>query len=128
MRLLLDTHILLWMFSRSEHLSAPARTALSDSENELLFSIAGYWEIGIKVSIGKLTLADNWYNVIPRHMHQNGITWLHVLPEHVYRVSALPWIHRDPFDRLIIAQAQEESLSIVTSDRTFSEYEVATLW
>ena len=128
MRLLLDTHILLWMFSRSEHLSAPAWTALSDSENELLFSIAGYWEIGIKVSIGKLTLADNWYNVIPRHMHQNGITWLHVLPEHVYRVSALPWIHRDPFDRLIIAQAQEESLSIVTSDRTFSEYEVATLW
>jgi PIN domain nuclease of toxin-antitoxin system len=80
------------------------------------------------VSIGKLTLADNWYNVIPRHMHQNGITWLHVLPEHVHRVSALPWIHRDPFDRLIIAQAQEESLSIVTSDRTFSEYEVATLW
>ena len=128
MRLLLDTHILLWMFSRSEHLSAPAWTALSDSENELLFSIAGYWEIGIKVSIGKLTLADNWYNVIPRHMHQNGITWLHVLPEHVHRVSALPWIHRDPFDRLIIAQAQEESLSIVTSDRTFSEYEVATLW
>ena len=128
MRLLLDTHILLWMFSRSERLSAPARTALSDSENELLFSIAGYWEIGIKVSIGKLILADNWYDVIPRHMHRNGIAWLHVLPGHVHRVSALPWIHRDPFDRLLIAQAREESVSIVTSDRTFSEYGVATLW
>ena len=128
MRLLLDTHILLWMFSRSERLSAPARTALSDSENELLFSIAGYWEIGIKVSIGKLLLADNWYDVIPRHMNRNGITWLHVLPGHVHRVSALPWIHRDPFDRLLIAQAREESVSIVTSDRTFSEYGVATLW
>ncbi|MFO8041797.1 MAG: type II toxin-antitoxin system VapC family toxin [Alkalispirochaeta sp.] len=128
MTLLLDTHVLLWMFSRSESLSAPAREALSTPENALFFSIAGYWEIGIKVSIGKLTLADDWYDAIPRHMHRNGINWLQVLPGHVRTVSALPWIHRDPFDRLMIAQAQEEALAIVTSDHTFSEYEVATVW
>lgn len=128
MTLLLDTHVLLWMFSRSELLSAPARKALSSAENELFFSIAGYWEIGIKVSIGKLTLADNWYDAIPRHMHRNGISWLQVFPRHIRTVSALPWIHRDPFDRLMIAQAQEDSLTIVTSDHTFSTYEIATVW
>jgi len=128
MKLLLDTHVILWMFSRSEKLSAPARTALSDSGNELYFSIAGYWEIGIKVSIGKLTLSDDWYDAIPRHMHRNGINLLPILPGHIRTVSALPWLHRDPFDRLMIAQAQEDSLSIVTSDGTFSEYGVAVVW
>ncbi|HKK48685.1 MAG TPA: hypothetical protein VJ932_06280 [Alkalispirochaeta sp.] len=87
--LLLETHTLVWIFSQSENLSQPDRAALANLENELYFSIGGYWELGIKVSIGKvsigkLTLADDWYDAIPRHMHRNGIDWLPILPGHVH--------------------------------------------
>lgn len=128
MKVLLDTHVLLWMFGRSNRLSDTAQTVLSDRENDLLFSIAGYWEVGIKVSIGKLILADGWEKSIPQEMTRNRISWLPIAPPHVFGVSQLPWYHRDPFDRLLIVQAMMEEATILTSDSYFRDYDVSLMW
>jgi PIN domain nuclease of toxin-antitoxin system len=127
-RVLVDTHVLLWMMSRSARLSGTAREALADPINELCFSLAGYWEMGIKMSLGKLELAPGWDHAIPREMARNGIDVLPITPAHVHEVTKLPWIHRDPFDRLMIAQAIVEKATILTSDRSFPEYTVPVLW
>lgn len=128
MKVLLDTHVLLWMVSRSRQLSSHARELLSDGANELFFSIAGYWELGIKISIGKLELAENWEETLPKEIARNGITWLPVTPPHIHTVARLPWIHRDPFDRLLIAQAKNEKLTIITADAWFADYGVPVVW
>lgn len=128
MKVILDTHVLLWMFSRSTKLSRTARDVLTDADNTLLFSIAGYWEIGIKVSLGKLELAPGWEEAIPREITRNGITWLPIMPAHIHTVTTLPWVHRDPFDRLMIAQGIAEDAAIMSSDSCFSDYEVAVVW
>ena len=128
MRVLLDTQVLLWMFARSGRLSPTARDTLSNGDNELFFSIAGYWEIGIKASLGKLRLAEGWEEVIPKEIAHNGIVWLPISPSHVHAVSQLPWPHRDPFDRIMIAQATAEELAVVTSDTVFSDYPFDVVW
>ncbi len=128
MRALLDTHTLLWMVSRSNQLTETARAAIADGRNELYFSIAGYWEIGIKQSLGKLELSAGWQNTLPKEMTHNRITWLPIEPRHVHEVAALPWIHRDPFDRLMIAQSRVEGLTLISRDPQFSEYGVPTVW
>lgn len=128
MRLLLDTHALLWMFSSSHMLSAAARAAIADSANELCFSVAGYWEIGIKQSLGKLDLADGWEREIPKEMAWSGISWLGVEPAHIHEVARLPWIHRDPFDRMLIAQARVEKLGLISRDAQLAVYGVDIVW
>lgn len=128
MRVLVDTHVMLWMMSRSSRLTDTAREVLADPANDLSFSIAGYWELGIKISLGKLELTAGWEEAIPREMARNGIEMLPIIPAHVHAVTSLPWIHRDPFDRVMIAQAAVEGASIVTSDRFFSEYDVTVVW
>ncbi len=128
MKILLDTHVLLWMLSRAERLSETARSLISDQDNELLFSVAAYWEIGIKVSIGKLGLSDDWQETIPTEMARNEIAWLPISPAHIHAVSKLPWMHRDPFDRLLVAQAQTEELTLLTNDAAFSGYDVVVSW
>lgn len=128
MKLLLDTHTLLWMQSRSVRLSSTAREAIATAENELAFSIAGFWEIGIKVSLGKLKLSSAWTEEIPREMGRNGIAWLPIVPAHVAAVADLPWHHRDPFDRLMIAQARHEHMAVVTRDQAFADYGVSVVW
>lgn len=128
MKLLLDTHVVIWMISRSSKLSEPARSAIADPANRLFFSIAGYWEIGIKIGIGKLRLAENWHATIPRALTRNGVAWAPITPDHVCVVSSLPWIHRDPFDRIMVAQAVAEEYTIITGDLYFAEYDVPVLW
>ena len=128
MRVLLDTHVLLWMTGRSRKLTTTAREILTDTDNELLFSIAGYWEIGIKISIGKLELAAGWEEALPKEIARNGIAWLPITLAHVHAVARLPWIHRDPFDRLLVAQAATDKLSILTGDPYFAEYDVPVVW
>mgnify|MGYP006273586465 CR=1 FL=1 len=128
MKALLDTHALLWMVSSSGRLSETARSAIADGTNELYFSIAGYWELGIKQSLGKLELAAGWEETLPREMTRNRIAWLPIEPKHVHAVVGLPWIHRDPFDRLMIAQALVEGLSIISRDRDLGAYRVPMLW
>lgn len=128
MNILLDTHALLWMVSSSRKLSPNARRLLADDTNALFFSIAGYWEIGIKISLGKLELREDWQEALPKEMTRNAISWLSVLPSHIHSVAGLPWIHRDPFDRLLIAQAMTENLNIMTTDSSFSDYGVPVVW
>lgn len=127
MRLLLDTHVCLWALSAPERLTALATEAVSNPDNEVLVSAVSAWEVAIKQSLGKLELpgpAEKW---LPGAVARSGFEWLPVTPEDALHVRTLPWYHRDPFDRLLIAQAQS-GLSVVTHDVRFRAYGVALLW
>jgi PIN domain nuclease of toxin-antitoxin system len=123
-RLLVDTHALLWWFADDAALSRPAREAIADPINEPLVSAASVWEIAIKRAFGKLTAPDD----LPDRVREGGFEWLNVTAEHAWQVRALPSHHRDPFDRLLIAQALVEGLPIVTADARFGAYGVDVRW
>lgn len=127
MRLLLDTHALLWLLD-DRRLSATAQVLFLDPENEVFFSVASYWEICIKVSIGKLNIGSDWIEQIDREMAINGIVWLPIEKGHCLEVINLPHPHRDPFDRLLIAQARAEGLTLLSADPNFGGYDVAVVW
>ena len=127
MRVLLDTQVWLWMLAAPERLSEPARALVIATDNELLLSAASAWEIAIKYALGKLRLPEAPGDLIPRLMTRTGITPLPIHHRHALHVASLPARHRDPFDRLLIAQAQIERLPILTADRNFSLYEVDLL-
>lgn len=124
--LLLDTHTLLWSMSGSTRLSERAREAMLHGENHV--SIATFWELGIKVSLGKLELAPEWRRRTIRYMERYGIHLLPVEPHHCELLSTLPVHHRDPFDRMLIAQAQSEGLALVTADGHMKAYGAACVW
>ncbi len=128
MRILLDTHAFLWAIGDDSKLSDAAKSAYLDSENELFFSAVSYWEIGIKLSIGKLELIENWQQIIDKEMINNGIKWLDLKKEHVQGILNLDFHHRDPFDRLLIAQAIHEHSAIMTLDKQIAKYDVTTIW
>lgn len=127
MRLLLDTHAFLRLIS-NQKLSQLAEDTFLDPENQLFLSVASYWEICIKISIGKLSLAENWVQVFEREMQVNVIRWLPIEKAHCQVIIGLPWMHRDPFDRLLIAQARCEGMTILTADANIQQYDVATIW
>ena len=128
MRILLDTHTFLWIALDDPRLSALARTRLSDPSNEKLVSPATYWEIAIKVSIGKFALGVPYEDFLHRGIVLNGFGILHVEPRHTARVAVLPFHHKDPFDRLLIAQALAEGLTVVGNEALFDSYGVKRLW
>ena len=130
MRLLLDTHAFLWFVAGDNSLSKPARAAIEDSENEKFVSVASAWEIAIKASIGKLNIdAQNVANFIDEQMEENGFDFLAISPAHAYRVASLPFHHRDPFDRLLIAQSLEEDIPLVSCEsRVFTPYGTTIIW
>ncbi|MCX6029627.1 MAG: type II toxin-antitoxin system VapC family toxin [Chloroflexi bacterium] len=128
MRLLLDTHTLLWFIEGSPRLSTRARALIEDEENEVFLSVASLWEIAIKVSLGKLRLARPFEALIPQQLSLNDITLLDIAINHASNVITLPFHHRDPFDRLLIAQAQVEQMPIVGDDPAFDPYPVTRLW
>lgn len=121
MKLLLDTHLLLWAAGQPKRLSAAARKLINDSRNELLFSVASLWEIVIKRSLGR----DD-FRVEPRLLRRglldNGYDELAIGGDHALAVDSLPPIHRDPFDRLLVAQAQIESVTLLTADPLLGRY------
>ncbi|HEU4974874.1 MAG TPA: type II toxin-antitoxin system VapC family toxin [Baekduia sp.] len=123
-RLLVDTHALLWWLNDDPALSPAAREALADAANEPLVSTASLWEIAIKRSLGKLTVPDD----LLEHIAQAGFSWLPVSAEHAWQVRDLPAHHRDPFDRLLVAQALAERLPIVTSDSRLNDYGIEVCW
>lgn len=127
MKLLLDTHTFLWFVDDHPRLSAPAK-ALLESDADLLLGIASLWEIAIKVSIGKLTLAQPYDTFISQQLATNAIEVLPISLAHLNIVSKLHFHHRDPFDRLLIAQAMTESLPIISVDTAFDAYSVERLW
>lgn len=128
MKLLLDTHAFLWWVEGTPAVGRRARAAVSNPDNDVLFSIASCWELAIKLSLGKLRLAQSLERFIPEQLRLNGFSLLDVQLTHVVRVADLPFRHRDPFDRLLVAQALEDDLTIVSADRVFRQYGVALIW
>ncbi len=124
MRLLVDTRCWLWLQVTPERFSPQTLGMLSDTRNELLLSAASSWEIAIKYQLGKLPLPASPEEYVPSRMLVSGTAALPVLHVHALRVATLPAHHRDPFDRLIIAQAQHEGMGVVTADEMFARYEV----
>ena len=128
MRVLLDTHAFLWWVEGTPLVGRRARAAVSDSENEVLVSIASCWELAIKLSLGKLRVIQSLDRFIPEQLRLNGFSLLDIRLSHALRVADLPFHHRDPFDRLLVAQALEDDLTIVSADRVFRQYGVNVLW
>jgi PIN domain nuclease of toxin-antitoxin system len=128
MRLLLDSHTFLWFCEGNALLSAPARTAIEDSTNEKYVSHATAWELAIKVSLGKLKLLVPYEDLFPGALTTNGFYPLVPDFSHFRELLTLPLHHRDPFDRLLIAQAKLDSLTLVSCDPDFLPYGVPLLW
>ena len=126
MKILLDTHTLLWGLSNEAKLSERVRTLLPEAETWL--SVASLWEILIKSQSGKLPLPQPAGPYVMAKLKANGVKILPVRPEHVLRIESLPMHHRDPFDRMLIAQSIEERLPLVTSDAVFHLYEMNLIW
>ncbi|MDT4952631.1 MAG: hypothetical protein QOJ02_769 [Acidobacteriota bacterium] len=127
MKLLLDTHAFLWFIDDNPRLSAKAK-ALLESDADLLLSVASLWEISIKISIGKLILAQPLDVFLRQQLTNNDIEMLPISLAHLGVVSTLPFHHRDPFDRLLIAQAIIEKMPVVSIDAAFDAYSVTRLW
>ncbi len=123
-RLLVDTHALLWWLMDDPSLTPVARDAIASAESEALVSTASVWEIAIKRALGRVQAPDD----LPELTAREGFDWLPVGAEHAWEVGALPHHHRDPFDRLLIAQARVEGLPIVTGEGDFEPYDVDVLW
>ena len=127
MKLLLDTHIFIWWTDQPEKLSPSALSALEDEANELLLSVASVWEMQIKTQLGKLKLRLPLKVLVENQQETNDLTVSPVALTHVLALDALPFHHKDPFDRLLIAQSIAEGLTIVTADSQFSAYSVKLL-
>jgi PIN domain nuclease of toxin-antitoxin system len=127
-RLLLDTHAWLWWNQDAPELSARARRAIADPTNECWLSMASAWEMAVKVAAGKLTLESDIDRFLPERLAEDGFAFLPIDIRHVAKTVKLPFHHRDPFDRLIIAQALVEGMAVVSTDRVFSKYRVKRIW
>lgn len=128
MRALLDTHAFLWWITDDPKLSVHAREVIGDGENKLFLSAASGWEMAIKVRLGKLNLPDNLESFIPKQMALNAIDSFPVQMSHALHVYQLPDHHRDPFDRMLVSQAQLENLPILTADPQIAQYPVKIIW
>ena len=127
MNLLLDTHEFVWWAEEPHKLSRKIYDALHDKSNVLFLSIASIWEMQIKVQIGKMRLQNGLRRLVITQRRQNGLRILPVKPRHVYALQQLPFHHKDPFDRLIIAQAVVENFTLVSADPIVSAYAVNLL-
>ncbi|MGD2013099.1 MAG: type II toxin-antitoxin system VapC family toxin [Desulfobacterales bacterium] len=128
MKVLLDTHALLWSITGDDRLSKKAEKTFLDPDNNLYFSAASFWEICIKMSLGKLYLKSGWLKTIQEEMRTNAIQWLPVEMPHCVELTKLPFHHRDPFDRMLIAQAMIEDLQLLSRDDRLSAYEIERIW
>jgi len=128
MRVLLDAHALLWFVWGHPHLSSVAENLMAGADNELVLSTGTVWEIAIKVSLGKLTLAHPFEVFMERAIVENSLTVLPITVKHAAALTALPFHHRDPFDRLLAAQAIVEGIPIVSADLTFDAYGLNRVW
>lgn len=127
MTYLLDTNALLWAMENKDLLTEKAREAIIDGENDVYVSIASLWEISIKLSINKLDLTKTLDEII-QEMDRQGMFVLPISLSAIRKVRNMPFHHRDPFDRLIIAQAQADDFTVITKDETFEKYKVKLLW
>jgi PIN domain nuclease of toxin-antitoxin system len=123
MNLFLDTHILLWWLDDNKSLSRQAREAIATTDNLIFISVAVIWEMRIKQALGKLEIPSDFLSVLK----QQGFEILSITANHAHKVGDLPMHHRDPFDRMLIVQAMEEGLTIMTHDRAFKKYGVPVI-
>ena len=128
MNMLIDSHVLIWSYFEPIRLSSTASTAITDPNNRVFVSPASYWEIAIKISIGKLQLAESFNDFVQHAIFDNGFTILAIEPDHAAELVSLSYHHRDPFDRLIIAQAIVDKMAVVSADQTLDLYPVQRLW
>lgn len=128
MRILLDTQCWLWMQAAPERFSSSARRLVESHDHELLLSAASSWEIAIKHALGKLPLPEAPSRYVPSRMRTSGVAGLAIEHSHALRVAELPGHHRDPFDRLLVAQAQIENLVLLTADRQLEPYDAELRW
>jgi PIN domain nuclease of toxin-antitoxin system len=126
--LLLDTHTFLWAVLDDPRLSDNARALMLNVDNELLVSPASYWEIAIKISVGKYAIDDDFEAFMERQTIYSEFTQLPISVKHTAVVATLPFHHRDPFDRLLVAQAISEDIPIVSIDRLLDAYSVKRIW
>lgn len=127
MNVLVDTHVWLWMLTEPERLGPATSSIIGDERNGLLLSAASSWEIAIKYRLGKLALPDEPHRYVPDRMRLSGVVGLPVEHAHALAVASLPPHHRDPFDRLLIAQASEDGLPILSVDDQLAPYHVELL-
>jgi PIN domain nuclease of toxin-antitoxin system len=127
MDLLLDTHTIIWFLNGDDNLSLEAKAVIEDVNNTKIVSIASIWEIGIKISLGKFQFPKGFKQFVEM-IEANGFEILPISFEHAMIVSTLEFIHRDPFDRLLIAQCKYDDLTIVTKDENIKKYSVQTIW
>ncbi|ANV83712.1 twitching motility protein PilT [Picosynechococcus sp. PCC 7003] len=128
MKLILDTHAFLWFINGSDRLSPTARELIEDPNNQRYLSIASLWELSIKVSINKLKLGMSLIDLVEREVKGNDMEVFQINPHHLEKLSQLSFYHKDPFDRLIIAQSLVEDIAIITQDFQFIQYSVRILW
>ena len=128
MKVLLDTHTFLWIIAGDDRLSETARETFLNPENMLFFSAASFWEICIKISLGKISLKGGWFQTIQNELETNAILWLPIKRVHCVEVIDLPFHHRDPFDRMLIAQAVTEGMHMLSRDIRLSAYPIKRIW
>ena len=127
MNLLLDTHAVIWFITEDDQLPINIKESIEDAANTCFVSIASLWEMGIKYSLGKLDLKADLKNIFEL-IDQSGLTILPITPTHILANTTLDFHHRDPFDRLIIAQAKSEALTLISKDGEFKDYDIKLLW
>lgn len=127
MRLLLDTHTIIWFFESDSKLSSTAKSLIVNPDNQNYFSVASIWEIVIKQNLGKLNLSKPLDQIL-NHIKKNGIEIINIEAQHALNVADLPLHHRDPFDRLIIAQSLSLGYTIVSKDNKFDLYSIDRVW
>lgn len=128
MKLLLDTHAFIWWDSDPAKLSATALALCSDPANDLILSVTSLWEMYIKHQLGKLSLRLPLVDIVAHQQATNGVILLSILPMHVFALDGLPTAHKDPFDRLLVAQANSEGATLVSADAIFKSYPVRMAW
>ena len=128
MKALLDTHAFLWWVLDDSRLSKRAREAIGDPKSDVFFSVASAWELAIKTTLGRLSLPGPLESFLPQQLALNGFRVLPVSLSHALAVAALPLHHGDPFDRILVAQAQIEELRLVSGDRRIARYDVERIW
>lgn len=127
MKILFDTHTFLWYLEGKETEKTETKEQIQDITNTLYFSAVSYWEICIKISIGKLRLQSKWKEKIDHVLVQNQITWLDIKKGHMLGIIDLPWYHKDPFDRLLVAQAKAENCVFYSADGEMKKYGITLL-
>jgi len=127
-KILLDTHTFLWFIAGDTQLDVYARQMIEEPGNERYLSVASVWEITIKSSLGRLTIPTPPSTLIREHIWANAIDLLAITPEHFDTLHTLPYHHKDPFDRLLVAQAMQEGMLLITKDQAFDAYNVQVAW